>query len=148
MYKEAALNPTNLRDRTVEWEADVVNVFRSNAAKAEFVGRRETATGQSVFLGAPIKVDDDSCLACHGRPEDAPADLVKLYGKSNGFGWKSGEVIGAQIVSIPSDIPKARANHAVNAISALLGGVFGVLYFVFNVIAFVFIARAAPKELG
>src|SRR5262245_25498214 len=29
-YKEAALNPTNLRNRAVEWEADIVNAFRTN----------------------------------------------------------------------------------------------------------------------
>lgn len=28
--KEATLNPTNLRDRTVDWEADVVNNFRNH----------------------------------------------------------------------------------------------------------------------
>lgn len=29
-YKEAALNPTNPRDRAMEWETDIVNSFRSN----------------------------------------------------------------------------------------------------------------------
>ena len=29
-YKEATLNPTNPRDRTVDWEADIVNAFRAN----------------------------------------------------------------------------------------------------------------------
>jgi len=29
-YKEATLNPTNLRDRAVEWEADIVNAFRND----------------------------------------------------------------------------------------------------------------------
>ena len=30
-YKEATLNPTNPRDRAVDWEPDIVNFFRSNA---------------------------------------------------------------------------------------------------------------------
>src|SRR5690242_3219428 len=34
-YKEAALNPTNLRDRAVDWEADVINTFRNRAAQKE-----------------------------------------------------------------------------------------------------------------
>src|SRR5947209_4353460 len=29
-YKEATLNPTNLRDRATDWEADVVNQFRNH----------------------------------------------------------------------------------------------------------------------
>src|SRR5580704_1846841 len=28
-YKEAALNPTNPRDRAVDWEADIINTFRN-----------------------------------------------------------------------------------------------------------------------
>ena len=30
-YKEAVLNPTNLRDRAVDWEADVIEQFRNHA---------------------------------------------------------------------------------------------------------------------
>ena len=29
-YKEAALNPTNLRDRAAEWEADLISYFRNH----------------------------------------------------------------------------------------------------------------------
>ena len=32
-YKEATLNPTNPRNRTVDWEADLVQAFRNDAAK-------------------------------------------------------------------------------------------------------------------
>src|SRR5689334_19329725 len=45
-YKEATLNPTNPRDRTTDWEADVVNVFRNDAGKTELVGERETPSGR------------------------------------------------------------------------------------------------------
>ena len=30
VYKEAALNPTNPRDRAVEWEADIIDEFRND----------------------------------------------------------------------------------------------------------------------
>ena len=36
-YKEAALNPTNLRDRATDWEADIINYFR-NSPKGNRVG--------------------------------------------------------------------------------------------------------------
>ena len=32
-YKEATLNPTNPRNRAVEWESDVVNAFRNRASR-------------------------------------------------------------------------------------------------------------------
>src|SRR5579863_5433349 len=34
-YKEATLNPTNLRDRATDWEADVINIFRNHAEQKE-----------------------------------------------------------------------------------------------------------------
>ncbi len=85
-YKEAALNPTNPRDRTSDWEMDVVDMFRNDAEKKDFVGRRETPAGPVLFISRPIRIDDPSCLKCHGLSESAPTELVKRYGANNGFG--------------------------------------------------------------
>src|SRR5579862_2745537 len=52
-YKEATLNPTNPRDRAVDWETDLVNSFRGDAKKAELFGKRDTPTGLSLFLARP-----------------------------------------------------------------------------------------------
>src|SRR3954466_8224822 len=41
-YKEATLNPTNPRDRTADWEADLVNKFRNDASVKEIVSERES----------------------------------------------------------------------------------------------------------
>jgi protein-histidine pros-kinase len=102
-YKEATLNPTNLADRAVDWEADVVNVFRNDAARKEFSGERETPTGRSLYLAKPIKAVA-ACLECHSVPKAAPAPMVKIYGSNNGFGWKENEIIGAQVVSVPESL--------------------------------------------
>ena len=37
-YKEAALNPTNPRNRAVDWEADIVNTFRADPEHGEISG--------------------------------------------------------------------------------------------------------------
>ena len=52
-YKEAVLNPTNPRDRTSDWEADIVNKFRQDPAIKEYVGRRDTLMGPALFVGNP-----------------------------------------------------------------------------------------------
>ena len=87
-YKEAALNPTNPRNRAVEWETDIVNEFRNNAARTEISGMRQTPTGPSLYLARPFQIKDPACLGCHTTAEMAPPAMVKLYGTSNGFGWK------------------------------------------------------------
>src|SRR5947207_3555275 len=104
-YKEAALNPTNPRDRAVEWEADIVNAFRNKPDRGEISGIRLTPTGMSMFLARPFQIKDQACLSCHTTPEVAPASMVKLYGTTNGFGWQLNEVIGAQVVSVPMSLP-------------------------------------------
>ncbi len=140
-YKEAALNPTNPRNRAVEWESDVVNSFRNNSSQGEISGIRETPTGPSLYLARPFQIKDPACLACHTTPDIAPASMVKLYGPNNGFGWKLGEVIGAQVVSVPMALPIANANRAFYTFMASLTGVFVVLFIILNLMLSMLIVR-------
>src|SRR5579871_4748366 len=78
-YKEATINPTNPRDRAVEWEADIVNYFRDHSDSKEFSGERETPTGRALYLARPIRAGK-GCLICHSTPDVAPASMTKLYG--------------------------------------------------------------------
>src|SRR5687768_4649488 len=48
-YKEATLNPTNPRNKAVEWESDIVNAFRSNPDRGEISGTRDTPTGRALY---------------------------------------------------------------------------------------------------
>jgi HAMP domain-containing protein len=131
-YKEAALNPTNPRDRAVEWESDIVNDFRNDPGRTEISGTRMTPTGMSMFLARPFQIKDPACLACHTTAEIAPASMVKLYGTNNGFGWKLNEIIGAQVVSVPMSLPIQNANRAFYTFMASLTGVFVVLFIILN----------------
>lgn len=110
-YREATLNPTNPEDRAVDWESDIINVFRNDPTKLEFVGERDAPSGRSLFLAKPITAKQ-SCLECHSTPDVAPPAMVKIYGANNGFGWKLNEVVSAQIVSVPMSVPQAVASKA------------------------------------
>jgi HAMP domain-containing protein len=109
-YREAALNPTNPQDRASDWEADIINDFRSHAGKEEDSFVRSTATGPMLELARPL-VNKPACLECHDTAANAPKSMVALYGTENGFGWKPGEIIGAQIVSVPMSASQVRAEH-------------------------------------
>ena len=110
-YKEAALNPSNLRDRAVDWEADLINYFRNHAGQKELVGERDTPTGRMLYIARPITTEQ-ACMECHSQPADAPASIVKTYGSVNGFGWKPNETVAAQIVSVPMAVPVQIASAA------------------------------------
>ena len=111
-YKEAVLNPTNPRNRAVEWENDIVQVFRAAPDRGEISGIRQTPTGPSLYLARPFQIKDPACLACHTTPDIAPPAMVKIYGTANGFGWKHMEVVGAQVVQVPMTLPIKAANRA------------------------------------
>jgi protein-histidine pros-kinase len=132
-YKEATLNPTNPRDRAVEWEADVVNAFRSRADLKELNGERTTPTGRSLFVARPIQISNPACLACHSVPDAAPSSMLKLYGSANGFGWRHNEIVGAQVVSVPMDLPIRNANRAFYTFMLSLATVFVAVFVALNV---------------
>jgi HAMP domain-containing protein len=132
-YKEALLNPTNPRDRAVEWESDIVNQFRNGEAK-QLVGVRDTPSGSSLFFAQPLTITDRACLECHSTVEVAPKPMVEKYGPANGFGWNFMETVGAQIVSVPTAVPLARANKAFVTFMGSLIGVLAVIGLILNVL--------------
>jgi protein-histidine pros-kinase len=132
VYKEAALNPTNPLDRTTDWEADFVNAFRQKPDLKEMVGERETPTGRSLTLARPIAIGDAACLTCHSTPDRAPAAMTKVYGTANGFGWQLHETIGAQIVSVPMEVPLHKAQQVFVTFMAILLGVFLAIVIILN----------------
>jgi len=144
-YKEATLNPTNPRDRAVEWEADVVNTFRNVAERKEITGERDTPTGRMMYLARPIQIKDPACLACHSTPAAAPGSMIKLYGENNGFGWKHMEVVGAQVVSVPMSLAVKNANDAFMVFMSSLAAIFVVTFVVLNVMLSFMILRPITR---
>jgi protein-histidine pros-kinase len=122
-YKEATLNPTNLVDRAVDWQADIINHFRNNPDQKQWIGERQGAVQSWINLAHPI-VAEEGCMKCHSTPSVAPKSMLARYGSHNGFGWKPGEVVAAQIVSVPLSVPIKIANEGFRNLLITLGGIF------------------------
>jgi HAMP domain-containing protein len=139
-YKEATLNPSNLRDRATDWEADIINSFRAHKDQKAMFGERNSAAGRSLYMARPITITDSACLECHDTARRAPRAVVAQYGPDNGFGWKMNETVGAQIVSVPESLVIKTADRALTrlvvelAILALFSLVMLDLLLVFTVI--------------
>jgi protein-histidine pros-kinase len=145
-YKEAALNPSNLRDRAVDWESDLINYFRNNAGTKKLIGERDTPTGRMLYIAYPIAADA-SCLGCHGEASDAPPSILHKYGNVNGFGWKADEVVAAQIVSVPMAVPIQIARHAFRTLVAYLVVIFVVAIVIIDA-ALVFLVIRPVRKLS
>jgi HAMP domain-containing protein len=144
-YKEATLNPTNPRDRAVDWEVDVVTHFRENAAAKELIGERDGATGKVLWLARPLRISDPKCLQCHSGVDAAPQTMLDAYGTANGFGWQLKDVVGAQIVSVPYDLPLQRAQGALRNFVYLLVGLFLFLFLTVNILLTLLVVRPVRR---
>src|SRR5271166_2775640 len=133
-YKEAALNPTNPADRATDWESGIIAEFARQPTLTEFTSTRDSPTGPILSISRPICITDKDCLVCHSTPAAAPSSMIDLYGAANGFGWKLGDVIGAQIVSVPMRVALDRAADAFKVSLASLAAVFVVIIVLLNLL--------------
>ena len=108
LYREATLNPTNPANRAVDWESDIVNSFRNGAVQPPLFGERDTPNGRMLYVAKPLRAGN-ACMRCHDTADLAPPTMIAKYGSAAGFGWKVGEIIGAQIIQIPETFALARA---------------------------------------
>jgi protein-histidine pros-kinase len=133
-YKEAALNPTNPADRATDWESGIIAEFARNPSLRDFVSTRDSPAGPILSISRPIRITDKDCLTCHSTPSAAPPSMIDLYGSANGFGWKLGDVIAAQIVSVPMQVALDRANEAFKVYLVALVAVFAVTIVLLNLL--------------
>jgi HAMP domain-containing protein len=146
-YREAALNPTNPQDRAEDWEADIINDFRSHPGKQEISFVRTTPVGRMLELARPL-VNKAACMECHNTALTAPASMIALYGSQNGFGWKPGEIIGAQIVSVPMSISAVRAEHIRRLFVLPFAGFLLLLFVSVNVLLNFVVIRPLERIAG
>ena len=131
-YQDAMLNPTNPADRATDWETAIIGEFRNAASLTEHVSTRDTQAGPILSIARPIRITDKDCLICHSTPAAAPAPMIDLYGSANGFDWKLGEVLGAQIVSVPMRVALDRANEVFTVYLFGLTSVFALTILLLN----------------
>lgn len=143
-YKEATLNPTNLRDKADEFEAQLVNNFRSQDNPREVNGFRRTPGGDLFYIARPIKIDQQSCLECHSTPEAAPASMIDRYGPSNGFGWQINEIVGAQMISVPA----AKVLQSARQSLVLILGIFVIVFAIATLLVNLWLKRYVVKPLN
>jgi diguanylate cyclase (GGDEF)-like protein len=131
-YKEAVLSATNPRDRANEWEAQLIEQFRSGRAQKELSGVHGDGIDSAMFVARPIQIKNPQCLACHSTPGAAPASMLKVYGEQNGFGWKQDEIVGMQLVQVPMLYPVEKARQTFRNFMLSLLAIFAVMFIAMN----------------
>ena len=144
-YKEAVLNPTNPRNRAVDWETDLITRFRNIKETTELMGERDTPNGRSFYIARPIRISNAACLRCHSTVDVAPKTMLERYGPDNGFGWVLNDVVGAQIISVPTQVPLDRATQAFTVFMSSVTVVFVAIGVVLNLMLWALVIRPIGK---
>ena len=132
-YRELALNPLNLKDHYPEdWERQIINLFRIDQGLKEQWGYRYTPEGKFLYLARPIQIDRAGCLGCHSTPDKSPPEIVAMYGKDSGYGWQKDEIVGMQMVMVPTSLPEQNAQRMFITFMTTIGSVFVVLFLLIN----------------
>ncbi|OWY68696.1 histidine kinase [cyanobacterium TDX16] len=126
-YKEATLNPTNLRDKADAFEAKIVERFRNESNTKEISGFRNLPGGEVFYIARPLAISKESCLRCHSTPEAAPKSQIATYGSEWGFGWKLNEIVAAQIISVPSSEIFESSRRSLSLVMGILFGIFTIV---------------------
>ena len=99
-YRRVAENPRNPEFAPQDLERKMITHFRDKEDLDSWEGVIGQGASQQFIRFQPVRFNQ-SCLVCHGRPEDAPQGIIERYGDKGGFYKKVGEVGGVVSVSIP-----------------------------------------------
>ncbi len=131
-YKEATLNPTNVRDQADEFETNIVQQFRRQPKVNKVSGYRTNEKENLFYIARPLAVEQSSCLQCHSNPSLAPKSLIKTYGDKNGFGWHLKEVVAAQMVYVPADEVFAQGRRNMLLMMGIFSSIFAIAVLLLN----------------
>ncbi|MCK4547880.1 MAG: response regulator [Candidatus Eisenbacteria sp.] len=144
IIKFASDNPRNPRNQATPEELEMLRYFNENPEAKEWAGQVELdgKRYQAHFYARRMK---ESCLRCHGEPEDAPQSLLDRYGDKAGFHRTVGSVIALDTVGIPTaEYGAAALRSAVaNSIILIAGSclLLAAVYWAFHVLVVRRIAR-------
>jgi signal transduction histidine kinase/ActR/RegA family two-component response regulator len=130
IVKFSSDNPRNPVNLASPEELTLIEYFNAHPAVNEMTTQMHV-NGQEYRAHFTAKRMEPNCLRCHGRPEDAPAALLKRYGAEASFNRPLGQVVAMDTVAIPMNQLNAALtseNTRQSAISlvglaVLLGGI-------------------------
>lgn len=100
--RQVSLRYRNPDNRPDSFETAQLTAFRD--VKAAETWQVTTKDGKKALRYLLPMVSDESCLACHGSYNTAPAYIQKRFPRGHfSYGYKVGEVIGAVSVSVPME---------------------------------------------
>jgi len=100
IIKFSSKNPRNPINRAGPEENEIIDYFNDHPYLNKWEGII-TISKKKYMATFNARRMEESCLRCHGDPENAPASLIETYGSVAGFNRPIGKVIGMDTIAIP-----------------------------------------------
>ncbi len=99
-YRRTALGARNPSFEANPQEREMIDYFRKHPEEQEWHGLKRLGSERYFTLYRPV-IFKNSCLHCHGNPDEAPSAITTSYGEVRGFHRKADEIGGILSISIP-----------------------------------------------
>jgi len=124
--KFASNHPRNPNNQATPLEIELLEKMNNNEiTKYSQIVQKD---GKPYLLYAvPTKRTTETCMKCHSDPENAPKGLLALYGDTNGFWEKSGEMRAVLTTMYP-------LGEEMKSVNKTLYWVYGATFIVFTIL--------------
>ncbi len=141
-YRRVARNARNPESAPDELETRLIHYFNTNRSVSIWEDDSMVNNEDYHLIARPIEFGA-SCMNCHGVPENAPTELIKIYGDKGGFHYETGEVGGVVVAGFPVAMIKNPVKEVTLQYLSLY--LLGILFFV--VLISLFFDRLVMKNL-
>jgi two-component system, NtrC family, sensor kinase len=125
-YRRVSKKPRNPESTPDQFESGLIAKFDKNRDLSMWEDDAMVGDVEYHIVARPV-VFSDSCMHCHGEPEDAPLELLEIYGDKNGFHYTPGEVGGVVVAGFPVELIKGPAKKVTSQYLSFY--LFGILIF-------------------
>ncbi len=99
-YRRVSRSPRNPDATPNALESRLITYFNQNRDQRFWEDNARVGGKEYRLVARPVTFGP-SCMNCHGEPDDAPAELIQMYGDKNGFHYTPDEVGGVVVAGFP-----------------------------------------------
>ncbi|MBU0681723.1 MAG: DUF3365 domain-containing protein [Proteobacteria bacterium] len=129
-YKMAAISPRNPVNMADELEAKLIRMFNDQRDVKKYSDVVEVEGKKYLYVALPFLENNEACLRCHGRREDAPVQLQERYPGQGGFNEKVGDI--RAIISIRAPLERESWTVFIIVVALFAGFLTILSLFLFN----------------
>jgi signal transduction histidine kinase len=144
LYRRVSKNARNPNFEANDTERRLIAYFRENPQSTIWQGHISIDRVDHFVMARPVRFEE-SCLRCHGDPDQAPAELLTQYGL-RGFGRILNQVEGLDFVGLPASSQISGIRKHVTTLVVIFS-ITAVLFFLTTQIIFKHIVSDNIRQL-